>query len=78
MLDTYAAQERLSTSCNFSKLQPALFLYDYQFYKRCFQSRRVCGLLTSLYQSKVACVAPAAYEKKALVKDWNTCVVTVK
>ena len=23
------------------------------------QSRRVCGLMTSLYQTKVACVAPA-------------------
>ena len=33
-------------------------MYDYRFYKRCFESRRVCVLMTSLYQSKVACVVP--------------------
>ena len=35
-----------------------MFLYNYQFYKGCFEPRRVCGLMTSLYQYKVACVAP--------------------
>ena len=58
MLKELTAQELLSTSCTLKVVVGAI-LYNYQFYKlRCFESRRVCGLMNSLYQSKVACVAP--------------------
>ena len=50
-LDKLAAWSHFSTSCNFQSR--CNFFISW-----CFESRRVCGLMTSLYQSKVACVAP--------------------
>ena len=60
MLVKFADQKVFPRHAIFKVVVCAIFLNEYQFYKRCFEYRRVCVFMTFLYQSKVACIAPAS------------------